>query len=151
MIASPLAKIPVGAGVGEEAEAVSLPRLNRKRHIVENGEVGKQLIDLEGARQSAPDALRCAEPIHQLPIQSDLARIVGQLTEELGQQGCLAGAVWADQCVDLAFKDIKIYPVSRRKSAETLAQSADTQKRSSHCSPLPRASCRIRPLSPPRE
>ena len=121
MLAGALAQALVAAGIGEEAEAVPLPRLHGERDIVEHAEIRQQLVDLEGAGKAAADALRRRQRVDRLALQPDLTGIVAELAEELGQQRGLACAVGADQRMDLTFDDVEIDAVGGDEAAEALA------------------------------
>src|SRR4030088_2956993 len=124
-----------------ETKRVPVMRLRRQREIVGCGEVGQQRGDLERARQ--PE--RAAPPGRQsrdvLTGKMNGAGIRQQLPGELADQRGLAGAVRADDRVQLAADDIEREIVGGEDPAKPPHQSFNAKQGISHPS---------RPMMPPR-
>ena len=93
-------------------------RLRRQRDIVERGEVGQQRRDLERARQPQRAAPVAWHPRDVLTGKSNGAGIRQQLPGELADQRGLAGAVGADDRVQLSARNVEREVVGRGYAAE---------------------------------
>ena len=103
----------VAPGIGEEAETVPLPGLDRQRDIGERGFLLQQLGDLERAREAAMHALRHVQPINTPAIKMDLAGIGPGLADDLADERRLARAIGADQRMDFARAHVERHVVGR--------------------------------------
>ena len=88
-----------------EAEAVAGVRLHRERDVVERGELAEDAGDLERARDAERAPAAPARAANVVAGEADRAGIRAQFAGELPDQRRLAGAVRADQRVDLAGHD----------------------------------------------
>ena len=89
-------------GIAEEAEARSGARLNRQRHVLEGREARQDRGDLERAGEAAPTRCVHRQMRDVLAVEQDLSGIGGQHAGDLVDQRRLAGAVRADDGVQLA-------------------------------------------------
>ena len=97
-------------------------RLHGERHVVERGELAQHGGDLERAREPQPHAGVRRQARDVVARRSGSCRSRAQLAGELGDQRRLAGAVGADQRVDLARPHVDRDVVGRDQAAEALDQ-----------------------------
>src|SRR5271166_3937127 len=112
-------------------------------------QMGKELVDLEGARKAEPDAPARRERRHAAALQEHFA---GGRRDDAGQeidQGRLAGAVRPDQRLARARLDAEGHLVGRGERAEELDQSARLERRPAHAA-SPRTGFRVRIAAPRR-
>ncbi len=107
-------------------------RLHRQRHIVERGEIEKQRGDLERTRE--PER---AAPMHRqrgdvATVKADRARVWCNLAGELSDQRGLAGAVRADDGMQLARRNGERDAVGGHNATEALGETFDREQRISH-------------------
>ena len=126
----------VAARIGQEAERMAGMRLDRQRHVLERGELAQHRGDLEGARQAQPDAGMGRQVRDVAAGEVDGAGIGRQVAGELAHQRGLAGAVGADQGMDLARPDIDRDGVGGDQAAEALDQ-AESVRRSGSATAAP--------------
>src|SRR5918912_1235132 len=89
-------QLGVAPRVAPEAEAVARLCLDRKRHIVERGELRIDARDLERAREPLARASRRRERRDVLAGEDDAPGIRREVAGELSDEGRLAGAVRPD-------------------------------------------------------
>ena len=111
--------------------------LRRERDIVGRGEIRQQRGDLERARQPEPAAPIGRQPGDVAAGEMNGAGIRHQLPGELADQRGLAGAVGADDRMQLARRDIERQIVGRDDAAETPDQVFDAEQGISHGSASP--------------
>ena len=102
-----LAQMAFLAGIAPEPERVSVMGLGRQRDVVERAEVGQQRGDLERSRQPERAAPPGRQPGDVAAGQADHAGMRRQLSGELADQRGLAGAVGADDGVQLTPGDLE--------------------------------------------
>ena len=96
------------------------PLGDREAERFERRQIGKQLVDLEGARDAEPHARMRAHAGDVVAVEQDLA---GTRRQHAGQQiddRGLAGAVRADQRMARALLDLERHIVGRDDAAEAL-------------------------------
>ena len=121
-----LAQLALAARVAPEAEGVAGVRLHGERHVVERREVEEQRGDLERAREpEAGCAARPAAPVMSLAGEADAAGVGRDLAGQLADQRGLAGAVRADDGVQLAARHRERDVVGGDDAAEALGQAVD--------------------------
>ena len=106
--------------------------LRGERDIVDRGKIRQQRGDLERARQPEPAALVGRQPGDVAAGELDGAGIRHQLSGQLADQRGLAGAVRADDRVQLARRDIEREIVGRDDAAEAADQVFDAEQGISH-------------------
>ncbi len=111
-------------------------RLDREGDVVDHARAAKQPRDLERARQAVAGA-PVRRPGGDVGTgEDDRAAVARELAAELRHQGRLAGAVRADQGVDLAGVDVQVDAIGRDQPAEALLEAAHVEQRRGR-----RASC----------
>ena len=126
-----------------EAERVARMSLDRQCDIVEHGEVEKQGGDLKRARETerASPVRRQVGNVASIEEYSPL--LGADFAGKLADQGRLAGAVWADDSVQLADRHFERDAIGGEDTAESLGQVANLQHRISHGAGSPkRRRCR---------
>ncbi len=98
----------VGGGRPEEAETVTFDRLQCQLDRLAGGEAVEYRRDLIRASNARMDTLGQREPRDVAVVQHHTPRIRCELTAELGECGRLAGAVGADQRMNLAATQIQV-------------------------------------------
>jgi len=93
-----------------------------ERHVLDGAEVAQHRRDLERAREAQLHAPMHRQPGDVATEEADGARIGRQAAGELADQGRLAGAVGADQGMDLAGAHLDRKVVGRDQAAEALDQ-----------------------------
>ena len=94
-------------------------------HGFQHRQMRKQPDVLEGAGDALERALRRARVVDRLAVERDLAGVGGQHAgDEIEERG-FAGAVRADQRVDVAARHIHVEFVQRVEAAETFGQAFD--------------------------
>src|SRR5579864_2209029 len=141
----------------EQPAGNTLSLAHRQRDVLENGEAAEKLIDLEGARQSALDALRLRQMRHVATTQQNAPRGRFERTGDQVDKARFPGAVWPDQGVTRAARQAEIDRVGDRQSAEALAKPARLKRefglwrwRAHRRRAMRRMSASIRPRTPPR-
>ena len=132
-----LAQLGLAARVAPEAEGVAGMRLHRERDVVERGEIEEQRGDLERAREPELAAAVGRQRGDVVAVETDAAGVGRDLAGELADQRGLAGAVRADDGVQLARRHVERDVVGGDDAAEALAQAVDLQQRLSHGAPSP--------------
>ena len=107
-------------------------RLHRQRDVVERGEIEEQRGDLERAGEPAQAALPRRQRRDVLAGEPDAAGLRGKLAGQLPDQRGLAGAVRADDGVQLAGHDVQGEIVSSDEAAEPPGQVFNAQQMLSH-------------------
>ncbi|MGY4600191.1 hypothetical protein ACVWXL_007937 [Bradyrhizobium sp. GM22.5] len=120
------------ACIGEEAERGAGMRLRRERDIVGGGEIEQQRGDLERTCQAQRAAAIGRQIGDVAPRQRDAAGMRLQMPCELADQRGLAGAVRADDGVQLACRNVERDVVRRNDAAEAAHQPVDAEQRLSH-------------------
>ena len=118
-IAGELARILGGRGSQECAD----------HDVVEHGESGERLHDLEGAADAGGADLVRAQAVDGFPLENNFAGVRGIDAGDHIEDGGLAGAVRADQAVDVALGDLERRRVHRTQAAERFADRAHFEKR----------------------
>ena len=86
----------------QKRKLCALRRLHRQRDIALGGEAAEDAGDLERAGEAEPGALGGGERGDVAPLEPDGAAVGRELAGDLADQRRLAGAVGADQRMDLA-------------------------------------------------
>jgi hypothetical protein len=110
-------------------------RLYRKPDILADGEIGKQVGDLEGAADAAAGAFGGTEAGDVLPVQMHRARRRRKLTGHQVEIGRLAGAVRADDGGERSRLKRAADAVDGHMAAEANGQVARLKNRSGHLRP----------------
>src|SRR5512140_581731 len=121
--------LSVVVGEGEEEARLALAREDRKRDVVEQGQLVEEVDDLEAARDAGGDAAVDGGPGHVLAAEEDLAAVGREEAADQVDEAGLAGAVGADQREDLAFDDAEVHVVDGARLAEVLLQLAGLEQR----------------------
>ena len=114
-------------------ERVPGMRLHGERDIVEHREIEEQRGDLERAREAEMAAAPRRHARDVGVAEMNAAGIGDQRAAELGDERGLAGAVRADDGVQLAFRYGDIDVVGGDDAAEALGEAFDLEQRVSHC------------------
>ena len=93
-------------------------------HVLERRQIGEQADVLEGARDAGGGDLVRLEPGERAAVERERARVGRVDPGQHVEQRRLAGAVRADQAVDLARRDGERHLVQRLHAAEALADAA---------------------------
>src|SRR5262249_4834130 len=91
-----LGELDMRAPHRDEIEAEARARLPREAHIAENGEIGKEIGELEGATHALPRAHRRRRARNVLAVEQHLPARRRQLPRDEVEVGGLARAVRAD-------------------------------------------------------
>ena len=110
------------AHVGQEAEGMAGMRLHGQRHVVERGELAQHRGDLERAARPSRTRACVGRRVMSRPAKWMRAGVGREVAGELADQRGLAGAVGADQGVDLARPHVDRDVVGRDQAAEALDQ-----------------------------
>ena len=111
-----------------EAEAVALRGLHRHQHVLQRGEFAKDRGDLVRAREPGAGALFDGQGGDVAPVEMNRAFVRMQLAGQLGDQRALAGAVGADDGVQLAGGDVEAEVVGGQQAAVAFDQAVRTQE-----------------------
>ena len=130
-------QLAVARDLAEEAEDGPAPGLGREHDIAAGRELGDQRGDLEGAGEAEAGAFDLVEIADLASIEADRAGIGCELAGDQLDQARLAGAVGADQRMDLAGAQIELDAVGDLERAEGFAQAGERQYRFSHDAPSP--------------
>src|ERR1044072_3721194 len=95
--------------------------------VFEHRETTEQLVDVEGARQAAPRALRLTHIRDVIAIEKDAAGVGLERAGDQVHQRRLAGAVRANQRVPRAALEREVYIARHRQRAEGAVQPLDLQ------------------------
>ncbi|MFK4512170.1 hypothetical protein ABIF81_007348 [Bradyrhizobium daqingense] len=123
------------AGIGEKAERRAGMRLRRQRDIVGGGEIEQQRGDLERTCQAQRTATIGWQIGDVAPGQRDAAGMRLEMPGELADQRGLAGAVRADDGMQLAAGDVERDVVGGDDAAEAAHQLLDAEQGFSHGQP----------------
>jgi len=93
MRARAVGQLAMRRGAAEQVQRLAAPDLNRQAHVLQRGEIGKQVRELEGAAQAKARAARGGEAGDVLAVQLHGARGRGQLPRDQVEIGRLARAV----------------------------------------------------------
>ncbi len=104
--------------IAPEAEGVPVMRLRCERDIVGGGEIRQQRGDLEGTREPERTTAIGRHVRDVAAAEKDAAGVRREMTGELADQRGLAGAVRADDRVQLAFRDVERNVIGREDAAE---------------------------------
>ncbi len=107
-------------------------RLRGQRDIVCGGEIEQQRGDLERARQAQRAAAIGRQMRDVAAGHGNTAGVRREMSRELADQRRLAGAVRADDGVQLALRDIERDMVGSKDAAEAAHQLVDVEQRISH-------------------
>ena len=121
----------------QKLERMAGVRLHRERHVVERGEIVEQRGDLERAREPELAAPVDRQRGDVVAGEADAAGVRRDLAGELADQRGLAGAVRADDGVQLARRHRERDAVGGDHAAEALGQSVDLQQCVSHGADAP--------------
>ena len=118
-----------GADDAPPVAARSVALGNREPQRFDRGEVGEQLVDLEGARDAELHPLVGREPGDGRAVEQDLPARRPQHAGEQVDEGGLAGAVRSDQGVAGAFLDRERDRIGGDDAAEPLVEASRFQDR----------------------
>ena len=105
---------------------------HRAAHVVEHGQVVKQVADLEAAAQTAAMDLERAQPRHVFPVDLDRARADRKSSADQIEQRRLARPVRPDDGVALALLDGQIDAADDLRASEALAHLGEPERGRRH-------------------
>ena len=116
----------------EEAHRAVAPRLRRKAAILERREFAEDVGALETAPDAEPGDAMGRKPGDLAPLIEDAAAARLQLARQQVDERRLAGAVGADDGVDLARQECQRHVGDGGETAELAAQTAHHEARLRH-------------------
>ena len=111
-----------------QPDGAEYPVRDGEREVLEDGQVREDARLLERADQTAAGQARRVRPVHDGATEADHTAVRWQVARDQVEDGCLAGAVWADQAGDRALLDAERAVVDCNDSAEVLVCPVDLEE-----------------------